>query len=181
MFWRHHPDLMAERIAATLPDVRLIAVLRNPIDRAQSAIVHHISFKALPEGTDLLEHVRQTPPERDPLGIVVGGWYAESLEPFRERFGDRLLVQLHDDVDDDPRGVYDLAARHVGATDDFLPPDLDRVRFSNQEGQSGALGEHDLTLDEREELYKYFAADIAKLEPMLGRDLSIWGPDRASA
>ncbi len=181
MFWRHDPNRMSDRIAATLPDAQLIAVLRNPIDRAQSALVHHIAFKALPEGTDLLEHVRSTPPERDKLGIIVGGWYAASLEPFRARFGDRLLVLLHDDVDDDPRGVYDAALRHIGASDDFLPAELDRVRFSNQQGQAGALTEGELTLDEREQLFKYFAADIAELEQMLGRDLSIWAPDRASA
>jgi hypothetical protein len=170
---------MAQRIASTLPDVQLIATLRNPIDRAVSALTHHIAFKALPEGTDLLEHVRQTPPERDPLGIVVGGWYAQSLAPFFECFGDRLLVILHDDVDDDPRGVYDAALRHVGASDDFLPPELDRVRFSNQQSSAGV--DDGLSLDAREELYKYFAADIAQLEQQLGRDLSLWAPDRASA
>jgi hypothetical protein len=181
MFWRHHPEVMAERIDTTLPGVRLIAVLRNPIDRAESALVHHIAFKTLPEGTGLLDHVRATPPERDQLGIIVGGWYAASLAPFQARFGDRLLVTLHDDVDDDPRGVYDLALRHIGATDDFVPAELDRVRFSNQQGQAGALTEGELTLDERTELYTYFADDIARLETMLGRDLSIWEPDRASA
>jgi hypothetical protein len=181
MFWRHHPEQMSERIAEALPGVRLLAILRNPIDRAQSALVHHVAFKALPPETQLLEHVRGVEPERDPLGIVVGGWYAESLAPFRDRFGSRLFVALHDDVDDDPRGVYDAALRHIGATDDFVPPELDRVRFSNQMDGSGATGDRELTLEEREELYQFFATDIAKLEQMLGRDLSIWAPDRASA
>ena len=39
MIWRHHPALVAQRIDEHLPDVRLIAILRNPIDRAQSAMV----------------------------------------------------------------------------------------------------------------------------------------------
>ena len=36
--------------------------------------------------------VEETPPERDKLGLVSGGWYAESLEPYLETFGDNLLV-----------------------------------------------------------------------------------------
>src|ERR1700722_14569247 len=79
MFWRHHPDVVAGRIDETLPGVRLIATLRNPIDRAQSALVHHIEYKTLPPDAVLLEHVRATPPEKDKLGIIVGGLYGASL------------------------------------------------------------------------------------------------------
>ena len=43
------PAVVAERIEETLPDVRLIATLRNPIDRAQSAMVHHIEGGSPPE------------------------------------------------------------------------------------------------------------------------------------
>src|SRR6476660_4613014 len=118
MFWRHRPPVVAERIAETLPDVRLIATLRNPIDRAQSAMVHHIEGGGLPTDSVLVELGKQTPPDRDHLGIIAGGWYAASLEPYRERFGDQLLVVLHDDVDDDPRGVYDAALVHIGAAPD---------------------------------------------------------------
>jgi hypothetical protein len=180
MFWRHHPELIAERIADTLPEVRLLAILRNPVDRAQSALAHHIAFKALPEGTRLVAYVRQMPPEQDRLGIIVGGWYADSLAPFERYFDDRLLVTLHDDVDDDPRRVYDSALRHIGAPDDFVPAELDRVRFSNQQDGAGAK-DPELTLAEREEVHRYYATDIAKLESMLQRDLAIWHPDRASA
>ena len=115
MFWRHRPAVVSERIEETLPDVRLIATLRNPIDRAQSAMVHHIEYGTLPPDSVLIDLVQATPPERDGSGSSAGGWYAASLEPYQERFGDRLLVVLHDDVDDDPRGVYDAALRHIGA------------------------------------------------------------------
>ena len=103
MFWRHRPAVVSERIQETLPDVRLIATLRNPIDRAQSAMVHHMEYGTLPPDSVLIELVKTTEPERDRLGIISGGWYAASLEPYMERFGDRLLVVLHDDVDDDAR------------------------------------------------------------------------------
>ena len=38
MMWRHHPRRVAERIKEVVPDARLIAILRNPVDRAQSAL-----------------------------------------------------------------------------------------------------------------------------------------------
>ena len=178
MFWRHGPDRVAARIAETVPDVRLIATLRNPIDRAQSGMVHHIEGGRLPGDSVLVDLVKQTPPEQDRLGIIAGGWYAASLEPFRERFGDRLLIVLHDDVDDDPRGVYDTALVHVGATPDFVPPEFERVRFSHQVRPSTEPGRRPLTLAERRELWGYFADDVEKLEQMIGRDLSLWNPNR---
>ena len=178
MFWRHHPEVVAERIHDTLPYARLIATLRNPIDRAQSAMVHHIEDGRLPSDSVLIDLVRATPPERDKLGIIAGGWYAASLEPFQQRFGDRLLVVLHDDVDDDPRGVYDAALRHIGATPDFVPPEFERVRFSHQQRASTDPGRRPLTLEERRELWEFFAADVGKLEQSIGRDLSLWDPDR---
>ena len=176
MFWRHRPAVVAERIEETVPDVRLIATLRNPIDRAQSAMVHHIEGGSLPPDSVLADVVKQTPPDRDRLGIIAGGWYAASLEPYRERFGDHLLILLHDDIDDDPRGAYDAALVHVGAEPDFAPPELERVRFSYQQEPSSEPGRRPLTLEQRREIWEYFADDVAKLEKMTGRDLSLWEP-----
>ena len=178
MFWRHRPAVVAERIDQTLAGVKLIATLRNPIDRAQSAMVHHIEGGSLAADSVLVDLVKQTDPERDPLGIIAGGWYAASLEPYRDRFGDRLLVVLHDDVDDDPRGVYDDALRHIGAQPNFVPPEFERVRFSHQQRPSTEPGRRPLTLDELREMWAYFADDVAKLEQMTGRDLSIWDPTK---
>jgi hypothetical protein len=177
MMWRHHPEVVAERIEQVVPDVRLLAVLRNPVDRAQSAMVHHMHYGKVAPDADLVELVRQTPPERDPLGIIAGGWYAASLAPYMERFGERLLVLLHDDVVGDPRPVYEQARLHVGASTDFVPAELEQVRFSRQ-----APGTNDaLSVEQRRELFEYFRADVRKLEELLGRDLSAWGPgaDRA--
>lgn len=176
MFWRHRPAVVAERIAEAVPDVSLLATLRNPIDRAQSAMVHHIENGNLPSDSVLVDVVKQTAPDRDRLGIIAGGWYAASLDPYRERFGDRLLILLHDDIDDDPRGAYDAALVHVGAAPDFMPPELERVRFSYQEVPSEEPGRRPLTLDERREIWQFFADDVANLEKMTGRDLSLWEP-----
>jgi hypothetical protein len=181
MFWRHRPYICRDRIREVVPDVRLIAILRNPIDRAQSAMIHHVASSGLAPDSDLLDLVERTPPERDKLGLVSGGWYAESLEPYRDTFGDKLLVLLHDDIETDARAFYRRAAEHVGATREFVPPDLGEVRFSyRQRPGAGHKGIPPLTTEKRRELYEYFADDLAKLENMLGRDLSMWDPTARS-
>ena len=174
MMPRHRPRVVATRIKETIPEVRLLALVRDPIDRASSAMVHHIKRGRLPPDLGLLDFVRQTPPEDDWLGLVAGGWYAASLRPYHQLFGDQLLVLLHDDVRSDPRAVYAQALRHIGADPDFIPPDLGEVVFSNVRSSAGRNG---ISLDDRRVLYEYFRDDIRKLERMLDRDLSSWRPE----
>jgi Sulfotransferase domain len=175
MMWRHEPRGVAERIKRTIPNVQLIAILRNPVDRANSAMVHHMKHERLHPRSSLLGLVQKQPPENDRLGLVTGGWYAASLKPFRSLFGDQLLVLLHDDICDEPRRVYEVAVRHVGAAPDFAPPGLEALVYSNQQGES-AQWKRDVSQQDREELHRYFRDDLRELEQMTGRDLSIWDP-----
>jgi uncharacterized protein (TIGR03086 family) len=180
MMWRHRPDRVAERIKDTVPDARLIAVLRNPVDRAQSAMLHFVRQGELSPDAGLLDLVQEVPPERDTRCLVSGGWYAASLKPYRELFGDQLLVLLHDDVRTDPQRVYHRALMHIGAPMDYVPPDLGEVVFSNRSnaGQSteASNGQPALSDDERQRLYAYFRQDVDALRKMIGRDLSRWDP-----
>jgi hypothetical protein len=175
MFWRHGRRLSP---SASRNRARR-AAHRNPAqpDRpGQSAMVHHIEMAAsrrLRAGRSREADASEPRQARHHRG----GWYAASLEPYQEQFGDQLLVVLHDDVDDDPRGVYDAALVHIGAAPDFVPPEFERVRFSHQVRPSTEPGRRPLTLDERRELWDYFAADVEKLEQMIGRDLSLWNPN----
>jgi hypothetical protein len=171
MMLGHGPADIARRIRATVPDVRLIAVLRNPVDRAQSALVHHKRAGRIHPRAALLETVRTCSPEEDWMGIVTGGWYAVSLQPFVELFGERLLVLLHDDIGPDTSAVFARALRHVGAAPDFVPASLERVVFSNRDGADVGTG---VSPEEWAELFEYFRDDVDRLERMLGRDLSIW-------
>jgi hypothetical protein len=174
---RHEPQLVARRIDRMLPDVRLIALLRNPVERAHSALVHHARRNRVPRKARLIDLVGRGDPEIDRLELIEAGRYAESLRPYRNRFRNRLLVMLHDDVVADPALVYRRALMHVGADPDFVPAELDRVVFSNRTAED----DRDLTADERRELYAYFRDDIAELSKLLMRDLSIWDPDHEQA
>jgi hypothetical protein len=180
MIWRHHPELVAQRIKVHQPDSRVIAILRNPIDRAHSAMLHHMRRKRIPAGSRLVDVVRERlPPESDWFCLVSGGWYAASLAPFVERFGDQLLVLFHDEVAADPARPFQQALRHVGADADFVPEDLSRVVFSNQGGRAGRRNQ--LTSEDRFELWDHFRDDVVRLEEMLGVDLSRWAPEVAAA
>jgi hypothetical protein len=180
MIWRHHPRLVAQRIQEFAPDTRLIALLRNPIDRATSAMVHHIRRGRLPAGSRLVDVIRERGPvEKDRFCLVTGGWYAASLGPFLDAFGDGLLVLWQDDIATDPVGLYEKALRHIGASTDFAPADLSKVVFSNRKGKASGL--YHLSYADRVEMWEYFRADVARLEKMLDVDLSRWEPREGDA
>lgn len=181
MMWREDPARSAARIDESLPGVKLLALLRDPVDRTYSAFIHHMREGRIPVDADLAERLRSVPPEDDPLGLVAGGWYAASLEPYFERFGERLLVFLHDEVTGEPEEVYARALDHVGASPGFAPPGLGRVRHSGRiDGRSpysaGEGRRRELTPEERAEVFGYFREDVGRLEELLGRDLSLWRP-----
>jgi len=173
MIWRHDPTDVARRIDRYLPEVRLIALLRNPIDRADSALMHHVRRRRLSSRTKLVKAVKKRKPEKDRLGLIAGGWYAASLRPYVRRFGQRLLVLLHDDIQRNPAWVYQRALRHIGAEPTYVPDGLESVVFSNR----GTSERPALTLDERRMLYTYFRDDVRRLQRIIGRNLSIWDPD----
>ena len=193
MIWHRRPADVAERVEQLVPDVRLVALVRNPVDRAVSAFVHHQRRGRIDRGADLVELVRRAapdladgrhPPERcvygwgGPQTLVTGGWYGASLAPFVERFGAQLQIVVHDDVVAEPGLVYRAVLEHLGADPDFVPTDLPAQRFSNSAGRRRwrASGPPPLSLDQRCELYELFRHDVAELERLTGRDFGMWDP-----
>ena len=181
MMWREEPAKTAVRIDESLSGVKLMALLRNPVDRTYSAFIHHMMRDRIPVDANLLEWVRSVAPEHDKLGLIAGGWYAESLTPYFARFGERLRVFLHDDVAENPEKLYARALEHVGASPGFLPAELQRVRHSGKPPETSPYaedgsGRRELTSEERAEIYAYFHRDVERLEVLLDRDLSAWRP-----
>jgi hypothetical protein len=181
MMWHRDPARIAARIDESLPDVKLIALLRNPVDRTYSAFIHHMRRGRIPPGADLLERVSSVAPEDDELGLITNGWYAASLRPYFARFDERLRVFLYDDVIEDPEGLYARALEHIGASPGFLPPELRKVRHKGKPPETSAYADgkgyrREPTSRERSEIYEYFRHDVERLEEMLDRDLSAWRP-----
>lgn len=175
------PELAAERIGDTLPGVKLIAILRNPVDRAYSAFIHHMARGRIPSSANLNQFVRRAPPEDEPQQVITGSWYARGLAPYVERFGDSLIVLLLEDAKRDASGFYRAALEHIGARPDFEPERLREVLFRgipppDSEYRSDNGGKRELTPVERADLFSYFEDDVLRLERLLGRDLGRWRP-----
>lgn len=185
---------VAERIDEQLPDVRLIALLRNPVDRLYSGFIHQILHDRIAPDANLLDVVRRDWRKKDSrsallegglygLDIVQHGIYGQNLTPYVERFGERLRVFAHEDCFEDPRTVYRQALEHVGAQPDFVSDHLTRVINSyrpptDSPYSDGAGGRRPLTAEERSELFEYFREDVEHLELLLDRDFSAWRPPR---
>jgi hypothetical protein len=133
--------------------------------------VHHKRAGRIHPRARLLDTLRSCVPEDDWMGIVTGGWYGVSLQPFLDLFGEQLLVVIHDDIGPDPSRLFGRAVRHVGAAPTFVPSSLEEGVFSNRGATEDAIG---LSAEERCELFEHFRDDVDRFERMLGRDLSIW-------
>jgi hypothetical protein len=96
----------AERIRKSLPGVRLIAILRHPVERAWASYLGHrkdgwescADFRAAFEAEPARLAARQS------MGLhFSAGRYAEKLQPYFDRFErSRIHVALYDDLRDHP-------------------------------------------------------------------------------
>lgn len=113
------PDVAAlasQRIAQTLPKVRLIAILRHPVDRLRSAYRH-----GLQQGRRPVALERAVREQREPL--VDRSRYHDCLAPYFDRFDrEQLCVVRFEDVIGGDHAGWRSVLRHVGVTDDRDPP-----------------------------------------------------------
>jgi len=174
-----HP-LAPERVARMLPEARLIALLRNPVDRAFSHYQHEValgreqlSFEdALARERERmdgeLEHM-----VRDPAYFSHAWWnftyaargrYAEQLERWFEAFPrEQLLVLLSEDLATDTAGTYRRVLEFLGVEARGLGS-YPRIFEREYEGMSP---------ETRRSLEGEFAEPNRRLAKLLGRDL-IW-------
>jgi hypothetical protein len=183
-YYLAHPAVPA-RVRALLPDVRLIAILRDPVDRAYSH--YQLSVR---EGREPLsfEEALAAEPDRlageherliaDPSYRGVAhrffsyrsrGRYIDQLERWWAEFPrEQLLVLRSEDMFEDPRIVYDQLVTFLG-----LDPDADRRTFRARNRVS-----YDAMRPEtRAELRGYFAEPNRALEQRTGRAFNWQAPE----
>ncbi|CAL9532422.1 hypothetical protein SUDANB121_04086 [Nocardiopsis dassonvillei] len=137
-YYLFHP-LAAERIARDLPEVRVVVILRDPVERAYSAHAHETArgFETEPfaraveleearlagEEERLIADPEYTSHSHQHHGYVARGRYADQLERMEKHLGrDRMYVADHAEL-------FDGTTRELRRIEGFLglPPGPDRV------------------------------------------------------
>jgi hypothetical protein len=111
-----------ERMAGSIPDARLIFMVRDPIERARS---HHMQQCA-----DGLEWRTFSEAVRDPLSVyLVRSRYHAQLKPFLDHFPhDNVLVLDAKDLLRERRQAMRRVFEHAGARPDFWSDRMQRER-----------------------------------------------------
>lgn len=113
-----------DRIKETLPDVKLIVMLRNPIDRAYSHYWHDRA-RGKTKG-DFAENVtRELEGNDQSLNYLARGRYRTQIEHILERFpATDLHVEVFEDMVVRPDDVYSSVCRFIGVDDSIRPGGL---------------------------------------------------------
>lgn len=166
-----------ERMIQALPDVRLLIMLRNPVDRAYSHFLHARSLgrETAASFEDALENEklrlpRDTRSARRLYSYVDRGHFADQLEPLDAAYGrDRVHVMLLEDLKTDRVATLDGAFRFLDI--DAAPASTIEERWANRQQESA---ESPMRAETRAELAEHYRPYNKRLAKRLGRDLSHW-------
>ena len=127
--WYLYVPETAYRIRCHVPQAKLIAVLRNPVDRAYS----HFQFRRAQGGEELTDFARALDAEEERVRERWGpdfhykrmGFYHEQLTRYYELFEpEQIRVWLYEDLKEDPSGVMQDMFQYLGVNDAFVPETL---------------------------------------------------------
>jgi Sulfotransferase domain len=167
-----------ERVHAFDPEMKLIALIRDPIERAYSHFQMELRWgretgtfeEALDrEETELpgvLERLRTNPSVGVSSGLgrsyVARGLYADQLERWLRLFdGEQLLILMSDDLDDDPAGMLSRVTEFLGV------PEWQSAEYPRRGVQEYA----EMAPETRARLAQTFAEHDRRLVELLGREL----------
>jgi hypothetical protein len=121
-----HTPGVAQRIRHRVPEAKLMAILRNPIDRAYSAFLHAQRLGLEPMSD--FEQALDDEPHRVRTGWIglttytTVGMYAEQLERYIAIFPcQQMRIYLFEDLIRDPIGLAQDAFRYLGVDDSYEP------------------------------------------------------------
>lgn len=177
-----HP-LAPRRVRETVPHAKLIALLRDPVDRALSHYHHEValrreplSFEAALDAEDERTRGEEERMLRDPRYFshawwdhtyVARGRYAAQLERWFDVFPrEQLLVLASEDLASDPAGTYARVLEFLGA------PRHELASYPRVYEQQYA----EMRPETRRRLATEFAAPNQRLYELLGRDFGWQAP-----
>lgn len=148
-------DFAAEKIYALLPQAKLIAILRNPIDRAYSA--YQMEVRAGKEARSVEEVLIS-----DSI-IVQRGKYYQGIKNYIDRFGKASLhIILFEDLLNEPSSVIKGIFQHLGVDDTFSPD------MTNRHNEGGLIRRSGFA-----NIYKFFK-QYPRLKKKLKQVLPKW-------
>lgn len=170
---------VAERIQALYPDALIVAILRDPVERAWSNYRFSVEngLETLEFG-EALEAEDQRCAEgghatsTSPFAYRARGEYIRYLQPWVERFGDdSVRVLVFEEFVGAAEPLQDLY-RWLGVDGDFVPEGVGGV--VNRSSDTSEVG-----TSEREWLQRRLEPANERLEAFLGRPLDAWRRARA--
>jgi hypothetical protein len=191
----------AEKIARELPGVRVVAILRDPADRAYSRyLMNQRAGQNLPPFDEII-------PQRD-HPMIREGMYYDRLIPYFERFPrERIKILRYDDLQQRFAPMFRELLSFLEVDTSFLPDGSVRhaqgVRFKSKALQSlkssrlvrfhlkpmipatllnrlvkakarTAVAPPKLTIEQRSRLLDTYRDDIARLQELVAMDFSGW-------
>lgn len=164
---------IAQRIHDMLgPDVRLLVMLRDPVERYLSAYIHHMMMGRLP-----YEELIANP--ADQLGLLSLGKYASITRHWQKLFPN-IGIFLYDDLLKDRdalisgiMGFLDTENDITSDQADFLTNTKDR-KIKRMDISRDWPVMPQLSEDLRRKLAVYYREEVEELQALVDRDISHW-------
>lgn len=186
------------RIKASVPDAKLIAILRNPVERAHSAFSKYVEY-GIETDPDFGVAVEKELAGGDWRHYVSLGFYGEHLKRYYKLFPEsQLRIYLNEELDQQPemvlRDIFGYLGVDTAHKPDFsrrynrseVPPERlaatqgwqarikrQMNKFSGTSAPTRPL-KPELTGEVRARLIEVYRSDIMELEELIHRDLSAW-------
>jgi hypothetical protein len=168
MYWPNAPA----RIHAYNPDIRLIVILRDPVERAYShwQMEFHRGYETLPFGKAVREEAARLQQadadHRRVYSYVDRGRYLHQLELLWSLFGrEHVLVVFNEDLRQSPAAVLQQISVFLGI------PAFTAIEERTENAQDY---DNPMTAEDRAWLHAVFEPEIANLEVALGKKLEFW-------
>ena len=200
----------AARIHDALPNIQLIAQLRNPIERAYSD--YCMLFRRGEVGRDIESYL--DPRHAEGGRFLAGGWYYRQLSAYLEHYkSNQVLILLYEDLQRDPSSHISRVREFLGlASDAVALPIEKKIKDKNTPIIAPGLKRYlrplkpvvaplrrkrsfkalrsliarkieyaELGADMRERLIEYYWKEVESLGQLMQRDLTGWLQETPSA
>jgi len=169
---------VAKRIKKHLPKVKLIAMLRNPIERSFSNYVFtykngldSLSFEdaILQEKKRIANPETQFHSEIQPHAYMDRGRYYKQLMEYYKYFSsDRIHIIFFEDFISNTLGELKKAFKFLGVNSTFTPPGTEKIYFNN------SYDNFTIKKETKTFIYNELKNDIQQLSLFLNKNLSAW-------